>query len=178
MHCQSLAAIGISFSCGAITPGMRVQLVEIPIESLTDSLRLHKPDLLIVNPVVPGYFTIGRLKEESGCLEMKCVALSYQPADSHLVHAYDEEREENLIEICADIDCDNVLTVSVRDFGKGIADVEEAKEPFFTTKPDEERSGMGFTIIETFMDEMTVESEPGRGTKVVMRKRIGKNVES
>ena len=71
-------------------PGMRVQLVEIPIESLTDSLRLHKPDLLIVNPVVPGYFTIGRLKEESGCLEMKCVALSYQPADSHLVHAYDE----------------------------------------------------------------------------------------
>ena len=95
-----------------------------------------------------------------------------------VVHAYDEEREENLIEICADIDCDNVLTVSVRDFGKGIADVEEAKEPFFTTKPDEERSGMGFTIIETFMDEMTVESEPGRGTKVVMRKRIGKNVES
>lgn len=95
-----------------------------------------------------------------------------------VVHAYDEEREENLIEICADIDCDNVLTVSVRDFGKGIADVEEAKEPFFTTKPDEERSGMGFTIIETFMDEMIVESEPGRGTKVVMRKRIGKNVES
>lgn len=95
-----------------------------------------------------------------------------------VVHAYDEEREENLIEICADIDCDNVLTVSVRDFGKGIVDVEEAKEPFFTTKPDEERSGMGFTIIETFMDEMTVESEPGRGTKVVMRKRIGKNVES
>ena len=95
-----------------------------------------------------------------------------------VVHAYDEEREENLIEICADIDCDNVLTVSVRDFGKGIADVEEAKEPFFTTKPDEERSGMGFTIIETFMDEMTVEFEPGRGTKVVMRKRIGKNVES
>ena len=73
-----------------------------------------------------------------------------------VVHAYEEEREEKLIEICADIDCDNVLTVSVRVFGKGIADVEEAKEPFFTTKPDEERSVMGFTIIETFMDAMAV----------------------
>lgn len=95
-----------------------------------------------------------------------------------VVHAYDDERAENLIEIAADIDSDNTLTVSVRDFGRGIADVAAALEPFFTTKPDEERSGMGFTVIETFMDEMKVDSAPGKGTTVVMRKRIGGNARS
>ena len=95
-----------------------------------------------------------------------------------VVHAYDEESNDNLIEICADIDADSVLTVSVRDFGRGIENVEEAKEPFFTTKPDDERSGMGFTIIETFMDEMNVESEVGKGTTVTMRKRLKRNAES
>lgn len=93
-----------------------------------------------------------------------------------VVHAYDEENDSNLIEIAADIDDDNTLTVSVRDFGRGIEDVAEAREPFFTTKPDAERSGMGFTIIETFMDDLEVESAPGKGTTVIMRKRIGGNV--
>ena len=95
-----------------------------------------------------------------------------------VVHAYERESGDNLIEICADIDDSNTLTVSVRDFGRGIDDVAAAREPFFTTKPEEERSGMGFTIIETFMDETAVESAPGKGTTVVMRKRIGRNVES
>ena len=94
-----------------------------------------------------------------------------------VVHAYDGENPDHLIEIAADIDDDGLLTVSVKDFGKGIEDVEEAKQPFFTTAPDEERSGMGFTIIETFMDEMSVESTPGKGTTVVMKKRIGGDAE-
>lgn len=95
-----------------------------------------------------------------------------------VVHAYDAESEENLIEIAADIDEDNTLTVSVRDFGRGIEDVAAALEPFFTTRPEDERSGMGFTVIETFMDEFRVDSAVGEGTTVVMRKRIGKDAES
>ena len=95
-----------------------------------------------------------------------------------VVHAYDAESEENLIEIAADIDEDNTLTVSVRDFGRGIKDVAAALEPFFTTRPEDERSGMGFTVIETFMDEFKVDSAVGKGTTVVMRKRIGKDAES
>lgn len=95
-----------------------------------------------------------------------------------VVHAYDEESRDNMIEICADIDDESVLTVTVRDFGRGIENVEQAKEPFFTTKPDEERSGIGFTIIETFMDDMQVESKTGEGTTVTMRKRLGQNAES
>ncbi len=65
------------------------------------------------------------------------------------------------------------LTVTVEDFGKGIADVEQAKQPFFTTKPELERSGMGFAFMEAFMDSVEVESAPGVGTKVTMKKSIG-----
>ena len=64
-----------------------------------------------------------------------------------------------------------VLEVIVRDWGRGIADVERAREPLFTTG-GEERSGMGFTIMESFMDRLTVRSVPGRGTTVVMRKHL------
>ena len=59
-------------------PGFRIQMVEIhSVESLFDSLRMHKPDVLIVNPALPGYFTLQHLKEESGKAEMKCIALLY-----------------------------------------------------------------------------------------------------
>lgn len=86
-----------------------------------------------------------------------------------VVHAYDGD---GLIEIAAEID-DKTVYVTVSDFGKGILNVEEAREPFFTTKGDEERSGMGFTIMETFMDELKVESTPKIGTTVIMKKTFG-----
>ena len=60
------------------------------------------------------------------------------------------------------------------DTGKGIRDVAQAREPLFTTKPELERSGMGFAFMEAFMDEVEVVSEPGQGTCVTMRKTIGK----
>ena len=65
----------------------------------------------------------------------------------------------------------NVLELMVRDKGKGIADVEKARQPMFTTG-GEERSGMGFTIMESFMDQLTVRSVPGRGTTVTMKKKL------
>ena len=64
-----------------------------------------------------------------------------------------------------------VLEITVRDWGCGIPDVEEARRPLFTTGGSE-RSGMGFTIMESFMDKLTVRSLPGKGTTVQMRKRI------
>ena len=70
---------------------------------------------------------------------------------------------------------DNVLEIQVRDRGVGIPDVERARQPMFTTG-GEERSGMGFTIMESFMDTMKVLSAPGRGTTVTMRKRISKRL--
>ena len=66
---------------------------------------------------------------------------------------------------------ENTLEITVRDYGRGIPDVDRARQPMFTTG-GEERSGMGFTIMESFMDKLTVRSALGRGTAVVMRKRL------
>ena len=65
----------------------------------------------------------------------------------------------------------NILELTVRDKGRGIPDVEKARQPMFTTG-GEERSGMGFTIMESFMDQLLVRSVPGRGTTVTMRKKL------
>ena len=65
------------------------------------------------------------------------------------------------------------VTFSIEDRGVGIDDIEQARRPFFTTCEGEDRSGMGFTMMEAFMDSVTVESKPGSGTKVTMTKLIG-----
>lgn len=65
------------------------------------------------------------------------------------------------------------LEVSVTDYGVGIVDLEQARQPLYTSKPELDRSGMGFTIMENFMDECLVTSEPGKGTVVTMVKHIG-----
>lgn len=65
----------------------------------------------------------------------------------------------------------NILELTVKDHGRGIPDVEKARQPMFTTG-GEERSGMGFTIMESFMDKLTVRSVPGRGTTVTMKKKL------
>lgn len=87
-----------------------------------------------------------------------------------VVHAY--AGDSGLVQIECKIEDKNTVEIIVRDFGKGIADVKEAIEPFFTTAREDERSGMGFTIMETFMDEMSVTSVLGEGTCVRMKKVI------
>ena len=69
----------------------------------------------------------------------------------------------------------NTLEITVRDWGSGIEDIQQARQPLFTTG-GEERSGMGFTIMESFMDRLTVKSTPGRGTTVTMRRRISARI--
>jgi stage II sporulation protein AB (anti-sigma F factor) len=64
----------------------------------------------------------------------------------------------------------NVINVEIQDFGRGIEDIEIAKQPLYTSKPELERSGMGFTVMESFMDSLLVESELGKGTKISMSK--------
>ena len=71
----------------------------------------------------------------------------------------------------------DTLEVSVQDFGVGIADIEKAMEPLYTTRRDLERSGMGFVFMEAFMDTIKVISKPGEGTKVTMTKKIGRRYE-
>ena len=86
-----------------------------------------------------------------------------------IVHAYESQEEKIRVECSIQ---DRELTVRVTDTGKGIADVEKAMEPMFTTKPEQDRSGMGFAFMEAFMDTVTVESSLGQGTCVTMKKKI------
>ena len=67
----------------------------------------------------------------------------------------------------------NEVIITIEDFGVGIDDIDKAMEPLYTTKPEWERSGMGFAFMEAFMDELRVNSEPGKGTKIVLKKVIG-----
>ncbi|MCF6460730.1 anti-sigma F factor [Clostridium sp. Cult3] len=84
-----------------------------------------------------------------------------------IIHGY--EYSEGIVIVESTIQ-GNRIEIIVEDKGKGIDDVQKAMEPFYTSKPDLERSGMGFTVMETFMDELMVESQLGNGTKVKMAK--------
>ena len=88
-----------------------------------------------------------------------------------IIHGYVNENMEDLVELCCDREGQQLI-VTVEDHGVGIADVEQARNPFYTTKPKLERSGMGFTFMEAFMDKVEVCSQLGVGTKVVMWKYI------
>ena len=86
-----------------------------------------------------------------------------------IIHGY--ENKQGIVKIIARLKEDEII-IEISDNGKGIENVDIAKEPLYTTKPNLERSGMGFTIMENFMDKMDVESIVGLGTKVTMSKKI------
>ena len=86
-----------------------------------------------------------------------------------IIHGY--ENSEGIVKVECKLK-DNCVEIQISDSGKGIEDIELAKKPLYTTKANLERSGMGFTIMESFMDELKVESIPDMGTKVTMRKYI------
>ena len=86
-----------------------------------------------------------------------------------IIHAYEGTVQK--IEVCCRMQ-EETLWVDIIDQGVGISDIPKAMEPLFTTKPEKDRSGMGFTFMEAFMDEVTVESQVGKGTIVHMKKTI------
>ena len=91
-----------------------------------------------------------------------------------IIHGY--EKEVKKIRIHCSLR-EQVIYIEVEDYGKGIENVIQAMEPMYTSKPELERSGMGFSFMEAFMDEIAVVSEPGKGTLVKMQKKIGKGRE-
>lgn len=91
-----------------------------------------------------------------------------------IIHGYDNE--DGIVKINARIFADT-LEIEIIDNGKGIEDIELARKPLYTSKPDLERSGMGFTIMESFMDDIKVQSLVGLGTKITMKKKIKKAIE-
>ena len=86
-----------------------------------------------------------------------------------IIHGYDNE--EGVVKIEA-ILIGKTIEIMIIDNGKGIENIDKAREPLYTSKPELERSGMGFTIMESFMEDLKIESRLGEGTKVIMRKTI------
>ena len=91
-----------------------------------------------------------------------------------IIHGYDNEEES--VSLCCDRDGQQ-LVISIEDHGVGIEDIDQAMQPFYTTKPQLERSGMGFAFMEAFMDKLEVRSKVGEGTKVVMWNYIERDSE-
>lgn len=91
-----------------------------------------------------------------------------------IIHGYQNEIRKIIIEASVEGD---TFQVSVQDFGTGIEDISKAMEPLYTTRRDLERSGMGFVFMEAFMDSIHVTSKVGEGTKVTMKKKIGRRYE-
>ncbi|ERK31610.1 anti-sigma F factor [Clostridium intestinale] len=87
-----------------------------------------------------------------------------------IIHGY-ENREDKMVKIEASIE-KNEVTIVIADEGLGIEDVDQAMEPLYTSRPDLERSGMGFTVMESFMDSLQVESEKGKGTRIILKKKF------
>ena len=87
-----------------------------------------------------------------------------------IIHGYNNDPDKFVYMECA-ID-HGEITLVIRDEGIGIGDIEEARQPLYTSKPELERSGMGFTIIENFMDHVEVFSKAGEGTKIIMKKQL------
>ena len=87
-----------------------------------------------------------------------------------VVHAY--RGSKGVIELTVRLLPDRVIYIRVKDKGCGITDIKQAMEPLFTTAPEEERSGLGFSVMESFMDKLTVRSAAGKGTSVTMRKKL------
>ncbi|MFD2214166.1 anti-sigma F factor [Metabacillus endolithicus] len=90
-----------------------------------------------------------------------------------IIHGYDND-PSGIVYISVTLE-DGIVQLTIRDEGIGITDIEEARQPLYTTKPELERSGMGFTIMENFMDEITVESLETRGTTVRLTKHLSKS---
>ena len=91
-----------------------------------------------------------------------------------IIHGY--ERKQGIVKVFARLK-ENEIIIEISDKGKGIENIDIAKEPLYTTKPNLERSGMGFTIMESFMDTVEIESVVGLGTKITMSKKIKNKVQ-
>jgi len=87
-----------------------------------------------------------------------------------IIHGYGEQGGE--VVITTSLRADNTLEIIVKDTGAGIDDLDQAREPLYTSRPDLERSGMGFTVMEEFMDSVSIDTKPGQGTVVTMIKEI------
>ena len=116
-------------------------------------------------PLNPSLYVLSDIKTAVSEAVTNCIVHAYRGAD------FSEEDEKILIEATTEmVDNRGVLHIRISDFGRGIEDVERAMLPFYTSLENEERSGMGFTVMQAFMTEVKVESTIGKGTTIALTK--------
>lgn len=140
------------------------------IEKMQVQIESHSWNVSFARVVVAAF--ISRLDPTIEELEDVKTAVS-EAVTNAVIHGYREE--EGIVTISCEIE-EETLTVTVSDQGVGIADVKQAMEPMYTGRPELERSGMGFSFMEAFMDVLSVESSPGQGTVVRMQKSFQKEI--
>ena len=137
----------------------------------TDYFKLHFSSLSLNESFARSAVGVYALRLNPTLAEISDIKTAVSEAVTNcIVHGYPDGLGE--IELEGYID-GNDLHINVFDYGVGIENLEKALETFYTTKIEEERSGMGFTIMKSFMDDVKVESEKGKGTKVYMLKKLG-----
>ena len=164
------------------------ELIDRAVAAVPEKFTLYSPsgkyDLEFPNPNgsfytrtntgAPNYRTINGDTHYTTLEEVDDVKTAVSEAVTNaVIHGYGGGEGKISMEISADAE-KKMLYISIRDKGRGIPDVKKAMEPMFTTDPSGERSGMGFSFMEAFMDHLEVESAPGKGTRVYMEKRIGR----
>lgn len=140
--------------------GNKAELLKLEIESLSKNEEFAR--------VVVAVF-MSRLNPTLEELEDVKTAVS-EAVTNVVIHGYQGKEGIIYMEVQAK---DQELTVTVKDTGVGIPDVKKAMEPMYSSDPSGERSGMGFSFMEAFMDRVLVESVPGKGTTIIMNKKIG-----
>lgn len=162
--------IGYEKEIGGMTMADKEHKNEMYLEFLADSINEAFARTVVAAFVTPLNPTLEELADIKTAIS--------EAVTNAIIHAYDEEyaepesESERKVYIHCLIEGD-VIHVEVWDKGKGIDNVEQAMEPLFTTKPQLDRSGMGFAFMEAFMDDLEVISEPLNGTTILMKKKIG-----
>ncbi len=143
----------------------------MPKNGLVNQMRCSFPSYSVNEALARSVAASFSAQMNPTCEEVSDIKCAVSEAVTNaIVHGYRDGIGE--IVLLLKLEEDRTFTAEVRDRGCGIADVEEAMRPLFTTDPENERSGMGFTIIENFMDSLRVVSAPGKGTRVIMKKKL------
>lgn len=142
-------------------------------------MKKNTNEMLLVFDSIPANEGLARITAASFCTQLNPTleeiadlktAVS-EAVTNCIIHGYENKVQKIEMQLRYK---EQELYVDIIDHGVGISDVAKAMEPMYTSKPDKDRSGMGFTFMEAFMDELSVESEPGKGTIVHMKKTIGR----
>ncbi|MCL2215484.1 MAG: anti-sigma F factor [Defluviitaleaceae bacterium] len=141
---------------------MNDNFIKLEIEAKSENVSLAR--VVAAGFLTPWDATVGEVTDIKTAIS--------EAVTNAIIHGYAGAADSSIVTMELSVK-ENILSIKISDKGVGIEDIESAKEPLFTTKPEMERSGLGFTVMESFMDDVKIESNPGAGTTVTMTRKLG-----